>query len=138
MYTRACTRRMNEKVLMSFLIPNGLLRILIATIAFSMGKDCQDIRCIIHFGPPATITKYVRETGRGGCDGHPAVALLYYRNPGKHVEKHMKLYDENCTVCRRHLLFKQFLFYTQQNTITGCTCCEYVQKTVRVTNVASI
>ena len=30
---------------------SGLLRVLITTIAFSMGIDCQDIRCVIHFRP---------------------------------------------------------------------------------------
>ena len=128
MYTRASTKQMNQKVLTSFLIPNGKLRLLIATTAFSMGVDCQDIRCIFHFGPPSTITEYVQETGRAGCDGNPAFAKLYYGKPGKHINQDMKSYGENSTKCRRHLLFKEFLFYTHDQTITGCKCCDVCGK----------
>ena len=76
---------MNEKVLTSFLVLSGLLRVLIATAVFSMGIDCQDIHCIMHYGAPAIVTEYVQETGRAGQDGNPAV-VLYYGNPGKHVD----------------------------------------------------
>ena len=90
---------MNEKVLTSFLVPGGLLRVLIATAAFSMGIDCKDIRCVMHYGAPATVTEYVQETGRAGRDGNPAIASLYYGNPGKHVDQCMKSYGENSTRC---------------------------------------
>jgi superfamily II DNA helicase RecQ len=39
----------------SFCIPNGELRLLFATEAFSMGVDVPDVRRIIHIGPPATL-----------------------------------------------------------------------------------
>ena len=134
MYTRASTKRMNEKVLKSFLVPSGLLRVLIATAAFSMGIDCQDIHCVMHYGAPATVTEYVQETGRAGRDGNPAVALLYYGNPGKHVDQYIKSYGENSTSCRRHLLFQQFLFYTQEHSLTGCRCCDVCAKTCTCDN----
>lgn len=41
---------MREKVLNSFTKPDSTLRLLIATTAFGMGVDCQDIRTIIHWG----------------------------------------------------------------------------------------
>ena len=68
---------MNEKVLTSFLVPNGLLPVLIATAAFSMGIDCQDIHCVMHYGAAVTVTEYILETGRAGRDANPAIALLY-------------------------------------------------------------
>ena len=89
MYTRASTKRNNKKVLISFLVLSALLRVLIATAAFSMGIDCQDIYCAMHYGAPATVTEYVQETGRVGRDGNPAVALWYYGNPGKHVDHYI-------------------------------------------------
>ena len=128
MYTRASTKEMNKKVLVSILTPNSKLRILIATTAFSMGIDCHDIRHIIHFGPPSTIIEYVQETGRAGRDGNPAIAQLYYGRPGIHVNQIMKCYGENTGTCRRHLLFKDFLFYTRDYTITGCKCCDVCAK----------
>ena len=97
MYTRASIKEMNKKVLISILTSNGKLRLLITTTAFSMGIDCHDIRCIIHFDPPSTIIEYVQETGRAGHDGNPAIAQLYY---GKHVNQTMKCYGENTGTCR--------------------------------------
>ena len=45
-YTRANTAEMKEKVLSSFSVPNGRLRVVVAT-TFSMGIDCPDIHQII-------------------------------------------------------------------------------------------
>lgn len=73
MHTRASTKQINQKVLTSYLINNGKLRVLIATTAFSMGVDHKDIHCILHFGPPSTITEYVQENSRAERDGNPAL-----------------------------------------------------------------
>jgi len=44
----------------------GKLRLLIATIAFSMGVDCPDI-CNVHVhSPPSSLVQYVQESGRVG------------------------------------------------------------------------
>ena len=48
MYTRASLTKKIEKVIDSFKIPGSKLRIVIATIAFSMGVPFPDIRQIIH------------------------------------------------------------------------------------------
>ena len=94
MYTRASTRQMN---LTLFLILYD--RLLIATTAFSMGVDCQDICLILHFDPPSTITVYVEETDRAGRDGNPAIAKLHYGKPGKHINQDLKSYGENSAKC---------------------------------------
>ena len=69
---------MKEKVLTSFCIPGGTLRKVLATIAFGVGIDCQDIERVIHWGPPSTSEQYVQESGRGGRNGNEAEALLLY------------------------------------------------------------
>lgn len=76
MYTRVSTVPVREKVLTSFTVTGRTLRLLFATTAFGMGVDCRDIRDIIHWGSPSSIEQYVQETGRGGCDGFQAVAVL--------------------------------------------------------------
>ena len=37
-----------------------------------------NVRQVIHWGPPDDIEMYVQETGRAGCDGLPACAVMYY------------------------------------------------------------
>ena len=57
-------------VLLPFSHRNGYLRVLIATIAFGIGVNCQGVqRVIIHFGPPKTVKGYIQEGGRCGREG---------------------------------------------------------------------
>ena len=46
----------------------GLVRIVVATVAFSMGLDSPNVRRILHWGPPEDLEQYVQETGCGGRD----------------------------------------------------------------------
>ena len=66
-----------KKIIASFTKPDGELRTVVATVAFSMGLDAPNIRKIIHWGPPGDLEMYLQQTGRGGRDGEQCVAVLY-------------------------------------------------------------
>lgn len=106
----ACTSlEVRQNILSSFTQVDGNVRLIFATIAFAMGLDAPDVRRIIHWSPPDDIEMYIQESGRGGRDGKPSIAVLYVNNKKvRHTLDEMKVYCSNTTVCRRALLMSSF------------------------------
>ena len=69
------------------------------------------------WGPPHTVEEYVQEAGRAGRNQEPCCATLVYSKPGGtgEISEEMKSYGCNTTMCRRELLFRNFLFYVDIN-----------------------
>ena len=58
----------------------GELDVIVATNAFGMGVDKDDIRVLIHADLPRSTEAYYQEVGRGGRDGEPARCVLLFNH----------------------------------------------------------
>lgn len=68
----------NERKTAQTLWMENKAMVIVATNAFGMGIDKPDVRFVLHADLPQSIEAYFQEAGRGGRDGLPSVANLYY------------------------------------------------------------
>lgn len=67
---------------------SGEVPVMVATAAFGLGIDKQDLRFVVHYNFPDSLETYYQEAGRAGRDGKPARAVLLYRIEDKRLQSY--------------------------------------------------
>jgi ATP-dependent DNA helicase RecQ len=78
----------NEKLQLQQEFISDKYKVLAATNALGMGIDKSNLRFIIHFDFPGSITAYYQEVGRCGRDGKPAKGIVVYDVDDKKIQQY--------------------------------------------------
>ena len=107
------------------------LKVIICTIAFGMGVNCQNVHESFHFGPSSSITSYVQESGRIGRDNLPSTSRFFYNSVllSKSDSK-MREFVESMS-CRRSVIISSFSVTTDVLPPSKCLCCDVCAKTCK-------
>lgn len=77
---------------------NNELNLMVATKAFGMGIDKENIRCTIHVNYPGSIESYVQEAGRAGRDRKLALSYILFNDQEVDLPNEDELVDHDLEI----------------------------------------
>ena len=135
------------------------LDVVVATVAFGMGIDRSNVRCVIHASMPKSIEHYQQETGRAGRDGLEAECVLFYtaadfirwrslltrscesaENPQEALQPQLELLDQmarfaGAPICRHRAITE---YFGQQYNEANCGTCDVCLDEIELVDDAKV
>ncbi len=98
-----------NRIVETFVKVDSHIRVVVATIAFGMGIQIEDVDLVVHWGAPSTVLQYWQEAGRCGRDGRSSISwcMAYARSLTKADAKMKQLVNEQ--QCLRSSVLATFL-----------------------------
>jgi len=124
------TKEMKKKIAKDMNNPNGDIKCLFATQAYSMGANARDVAHVIHVGVPYTMEEYLQEIGRcARSENSFGKATMYYNSNDlsavrKDLTKAMKSLCTGTYDCRREFILEQFGFKPDPEIQYTHECCD--------------
>ncbi|GAN53422.1 DNA helicase RecQ [Tanticharoenia sakaeratensis] len=93
--------------------------VIAATIAFGMGIDRPDVRCVVHLDMPGSPEAYYQQIGRAGRDGAMADTVLLYGGEDMARARHW-LEQSNAPESERRIMGQRLESMIALTETTGC------------------
>ena len=128
-----------DVIIRSLASPDGVVRIVFATVALGMGVDLRDVNTVVHYGGMQSIDSYFQESGRAGRSGASALSVVFWKPVDCPKRKQLtttrdfelsavRHYLENDTSCRRRFQLQYFDYSCVSTVRNSDKCCDVCAK----------